>query len=62
MEEFEIGEIVQGRVCGTFRICEFVTCYDMPSVRLKEVHPDDHAHESRSPKLMMPVDSIRKLD
>ncbi len=60
-ENFKVGEIVKGRVCGTFRVIEFGNCLGMNSVRLKEVHPEDYTRESPSPKLVMPFDSIRKI-
>jgi len=61
-ENFKVGEIVEGRICGTFRIESFDKLAGHNMVWLKEVHPENHTHESPNPKLVFTEGMIRKLD
>jgi len=61
-ENFKVGEIVEGRICGTFRIQSFNKVIGHNMVWLKEVHPDNYDNESPNPKLAFTEDMIRKLD
>ena len=60
-EDFEEGEIVKGRVCGTFKIRHFDQLCGMPCVFLKEVHPVTHK-EGPHPEIAFTEDMIRKLN
>ena len=61
-ENFKVGEIVEGRICGTFRIESFDKLAGHNMVLLKEIHPENHDNESPNPKLAFTEDMIRKLD
>jgi len=60
-ENFEIGEVVEGAQCGTFRIKSFYRLAGLNCVFLKEVNPEDHNHEGPNPELAFTEDMIRKI-
>lgn len=68
-ENFNVGEIVKGRVCGVFLIKKFGEdvrynwegLANTDFVYLKEVNPEDHSEEGPNPLLAFTEDMIRKL-
>ena len=60
MHQFITGQIVKGKVCGTFAILGFRQIDGQPWAQLKEVNPADHSQMAAG-ELALPLDSIRPL-
>ena len=58
MQNFEIGYIVKGRVCGVFVVVGFKTIGGQPMIVCKEVNPNNHSEMRHSKLYFGPSDII----
>ena len=54
---FQVNQIVKGKVCGTFVILGFCTIGGEQMAQLKEVHPV--THQPARGELALPLDCIK---
>ena len=59
-QQFEVGQIVNGRVAGTFVILALTTEDGGPAARVKAVNPEDHSQRARG-SLVLPFSALRAV-